>query len=318
MTSWTRRFKEVIVTRFRRVARWAHGGVGHVFSFAQARLRPLVLLVLIAAVAVGVWGMISFWEWLRDGPDGLESGSTTVRNLGFVIAGVVALPLAIWRSLVAQRQADTAQQNLLNERYQQGAEMLGSDVLAVRLGGIYALERLAAEHPEQYHVQIMQLFCAFVRFPTGRNKREDGQDVAEDVQIALRVIGTRSKTGIDLEGKCDFSLDLYRANLSRASLIDADLSRAILIGANLSGASLARAKLFQVRLNTANLSGVHFYDVAGLMGIDAKESAAKGLTQQQLNSARADPNNPPDLDGHVLDAETGKQLVWRGKPLDTT
>ena len=163
MTSWTRRFKEVIVTRFRRVARWAHGGVRHVFSFAQARLRPLVLLVLIAAVAVGVWGMISFWEWLRDGPDGLESGSTTVRNLGFVIAGVVALPLAIWRSLVAQRQADTAQQNLLNERYQQGAEMLGSDVLAVRLGGIYALERLAAEHPEQYHVQIMQLFCAFVR-----------------------------------------------------------------------------------------------------------------------------------------------------------
>ena len=52
---------------------------------------------------------------------------------------------------------------MLNERYQQGAEMLGSDVLAVRLGGIYALQRLAGEHPQQSHIQIMQAFCAFIR-----------------------------------------------------------------------------------------------------------------------------------------------------------
>ena len=44
--------------------------------------------------------------------------------------------------------------------------MLGSEVLSVRLGGIYALQRLAEEEPKQYHVQIMRLFCAFVRNPT--------------------------------------------------------------------------------------------------------------------------------------------------------
>ena len=42
---------------------------------------------------------------------------------------------------------------------------------------------------------------------------------------------------------------------------------------------------------------------------------ATGLTQGQLDEARSDPNNPPFLEG-VLDAETGEQLVWRGKPLD--
>ena len=44
--------------------------------------------------------------------------------------------------------------------------MLGNDVLSVRLMGgirIIALQRLAEEHPEQYHVQIMRLFCALAR-----------------------------------------------------------------------------------------------------------------------------------------------------------
>ena len=91
-----------------------------------------------------------------------------------------ALPLAIWRGLVAdrqasasqqqaseaQRQAETAQGVLLNERYQTGAEMLGNETLSVRLGGIYALQRLAEEYPHQYHLQVMRLFCAFVRNPT--------------------------------------------------------------------------------------------------------------------------------------------------------
>ena len=109
----------------------------------------------------------------------MESGSTTVRNLGLLIAGLIALPLAIWRSWVAQRQADTAQHNLLNERYRQGAEMLDSEILSVRLGGIYALQRLAADNPKHYHIQIMQLLCAFVRHPPAveadKNKRTTGE-----------------------------------------------------------------------------------------------------------------------------------------------
>ena len=36
----------------------------------------------------------------------VESNSTTIRNVGLVLGGVVAVMLAMWRSLVAQRQAD--------------------------------------------------------------------------------------------------------------------------------------------------------------------------------------------------------------------
>ena len=263
-----------------------------------------------AVLVIGVFLSWRFWEELGDEE---ESLSTTVRNVGLVIGGVVAILIAVWRSRVAELQADAAQQTLLNERYQRGAEMLGSEVLGVRLGGIYALESLAKEHPRQYHIQIVNLFCAFLRYPTGGERREEGQDTVEDVQIAVRAIGTRSRTGIELERKSDFRLDLFRANLAGASLLDADLGRAKLIRANLAGASLARANLCQADLTGANISGAHFYDFAGLMGIGERESAAKGLTQQQLNSARIDLNKRPDLDGHVLDAETGDPLVWLRK-----
>ena len=113
--------------------------MGLVPSFFNRR-RIIVAGCLCAAMAAVTFSII-FWEWLN----GAESGSTTIRNIALVAAGLVALPLAIWRGIVAERQATTARQGLLNERYQKGAEMLGSGVLSVRLGVIYALQRLAED-----------------------------------------------------------------------------------------------------------------------------------------------------------------------------
>ena len=198
--------------------------------------------------------MALFWDDLADDK---ESLSTTVRNIGLLIGGVVAILLAVWRSIVAERQADTAQQGLLNERYQRGAEMIGSDVLSVRLGGIYALERLAAEHPNIYHIQIMKLFCSYVRNPTKSNdegsepalvadpegkegRRQEGAQTREDIQAVIAAIGGRGDIGIAIEKREKFTLDLHGADLS---------------GLRLSGANLARANL-----SFANLRHVSFFD----------------------------------------------------------
>ena len=199
-----------------------------------------------------------FWDWLTAG----ESGSTTIRNLGLVIAAAIGLPLAIWRSKVAerqavtaqhqsetsQRQAETAQRSLLNERYQKGAEMLGSTVLSVRLGGIYALSRLAREHPEDYHVQIMSLLCAFVRHPTSedvetpRGWKEEGNNrpirVREDVQAVMTAVCERSKTQIEIEEEVQYQLDLSDADLNGVQLKDADLN-----GANLEECRSERCRI---------------------------------------------------------------------------
>ena len=173
----------------------------------------IIVAVVFCVVIAGLVLTIVFWEWLGAG----ESASSTIRNVGLVGAGLIALPLAFWRSIVADRQAKTAQQSLLNERCQRGAEMLGNGVLSVRLGGIYALQSLAKERPEQYHLQIMRLFCAFARQPTKDSGLESEQveiepgtllGLRQDIEAIILAIGSRAKSGIELERKEDFRLDL--------------------------------------------------------------------------------------------------------------
>ena len=289
------------------------------------------------------------------GSDCRESGSTTLRNLGFVAGGLLAIGFGIWRGVVADRQAkasqhqaETSRRGLLNERYQKGAEMLGSDVLAVRLGGIYELQLLAEDYPKQYHVQVMRLFCAFVRNPTkdeddktklpGTEKELSAKDyqVREDVQEAMKAIGARSDADVELEKKAEFSPDLsgaylpfvylFKANLTDAvleeahfypeNLSDREISRSarlLMARADLSEADLTRAYLFGANLTSADLSGVTLTK-ASLLGANLTEahlSRAKGLTQDQLGEAVADSEKPPNLNG-ARDADTGAPLEWNG------
>ena len=333
---------------------------------------------VVVVLAIGVLLSCLFWEDLSGDEEPL---SATVRNLGLVIGGVIAVLLALWRSRVAERQADTAQRGLLNERYQKGAEMLGSPTLSVRLGGIYALQRLAHEHPGQYHIQIMRLFCAFVRNPPASEEHEHRKEpedrlpprfpaLRDDVQAVMEAIGARHEKQFTLERKEAFRFDLHGAdlshaqvsglNLSGADLTQTDFSEANLSKANLSGAELAHAKLHCADLGRANLSkawvagadlsgaalcgavlcdvNLYLADLAGAALCDANLSGtnldstiltdadlngafmgadhepARGLTQSQLDKARAHKNKPPDLGG-AIDIETGESLVWRGRSL---
>ena len=124
---------------------WSRGRrrIRTVFTIAQTRGGLFVWLIVIAVVLFGGrekfhyrdW-LCDLWDWLGVIPQGRESNSTTIRNVGLVLGGWTALVIAVWRSIVAdrqaraaQRQADTAQSVLLNDQYQKGAKMLGNDVL---------------------------------------------------------------------------------------------------------------------------------------------------------------------------------------------
>lgn len=302
------------------------------------------IFLVVATVAIGVGLALRFWEVLHSDEDSLSS---TISNLSFVLGGIVAIELAVWRSIVgerqttvAQRQVETAQSGLLNERFQKGAEMLGSEDLPVRLGGIYALQHLAAEHPQLYHLQIMKLLCAFVRHPT---KNEDAfpeiymydQDPLADVVAVVEVICKRRSSQIEIERNAEFSLDLRNADLNQLSFGNADLFGADFFGAKLFKTSFAKANLSNAQfadaifsddrppdliesimytaaaanshsdLREANLSGTSF-------SLKKGSHPARGLKQGKLNEACADPYNEPKLDG-VLDVETDSPIVWGGK-----
>ena len=295
-----------------------------------------------AVLVIGVLLSWHFWEELRGEQDSL---SETVRNLGLVIGGAIAILLAVWRSTVSERQANTAQQSLLNERYERGAEMLGSSILPVRLGGIFALQQLANEEPSRYHIRIMRLFCAFVVQASKDSDGVTGQTMAEDVanheviwagpdsstplpmdvQAAMDAIRVRSKKAIMLERHAFYRLGLTSANLKGIRLMGANLSHAVLTDADLSGAFLSHANLFHAWLDGAKLprTDLRFANLSGTVLVrprpqngqpeEVDRRPATGLTQEMLDETCADAEDPPQIEG-VLDAETGKPLVWRGQP----
>ena len=297
------------------------------------------IVSVIAVLLVGAFLSWRFWDDLHSVQDSL---STTIRNQGILIGGVVGILLALWRSKVAERQTATAQESLLNDRYQRGADMLGNNALPVRMGGIYVLKRLAEDRPEQYHVPVMELFCIFVRHPTTDPRFASLSNVLrEDVQAVMTAIGSRSEIGLEYERAANFHLqllgaaldyaDLREANLAGGDLRGASLFSATLFETDLSGAALVRANLAKAKAERANLSWANLSDaklqdtyISGAVFREEVNDASPSflgypigmvvparLTAPQLGLARADPENPPILND-VVDADSGRPLVWEG------
>ena len=103
------------------------------------RLESRLALVTIAGLALLITVAVIWWD-----------SSDEVRNFGLIAAAVIALPLAIWRSRVSERQAQTAQRALLDERYHRAVQMLGSSSTSVRSAATRSLRQLANDYPDEY------------------------------------------------------------------------------------------------------------------------------------------------------------------------
>lgn len=159
-----------------------------------------VCLVVIAVVAICLaFSFVGFylWDTLNEG----ESVSATLRNLSLVSGAFIAIVLSLWRSTIANRQAvaahkqveiglqqaATAQEGLLCDRFQRAAEMLGHDVVAVRIGGVQALSELAVQNMDRYYITVANLLTAFTMCPPDAGSSSDTD--WSDVQVATDAIG---------------------------------------------------------------------------------------------------------------------------------
>ena len=200
------------------------------------------------------------------------------------VGGVVILLGAyfIYRQLQTGReQLQIAQQGQVTERFTRAIDQLGHAELDVRLGGIYALERIANDSPYD-RTTISEVLTAFVRGHAPWPPRLPGQYHAEapieqvpelqvrapDIQAALTVLARRQPPP-KLIGRLDLSatdlrkasledadlqeVSLFNANLQEATLFNANLQGAILYNANLKGALLERAQLQKASFDGAKL-----------------------------------------------------------------
>ena len=183
--------------------------------------------------------------------------------LGTISGGVALFTgyMAILRSGTNERETRTAEEGLITERLTKATEGLGkkdgdNPVIEVRLGALYALERIAQDSIRD-HVQIMEILCAYVRHNSPL--RDDNKGVREDIQAALTIIGRRGngeegKERLKQEDTQNYRIDLSSCNLRSASLTDANLNRAILYRTNMTYATLVGTQFVGVRFAYTNLT----------------------------------------------------------------
>jgi uncharacterized protein YjbI with pentapeptide repeats len=229
-----------------------------------------------------VWAIYLFWkvpEWqaaARRGKDGLgEKELFDIENaargtIGQMLGGVAVISglLFAWQQL--GNTAETlrvSQEGQITERFTRAVDQLGSDDVTIRLGGIYALDRISGDSPQDY-VPALQVLASYVRGASSRTAAVStpdpagsaGRGVSIDVQAVLTILGDRTvpwpaSRCLDLSGA-----DLAFANLSNANLVGiclerTELGNANLAGADLRGTTLSGANLTQADFTGADLSG---------------------------------------------------------------
>ncbi|RSM87505.1 pentapeptide repeat-containing protein [Kibdelosporangium aridum] len=191
------------------------------------------------------------------------------------------------------------------ELFTKAIDMLASDQVSVRHGGVYALEQLA-ELDKRYHGHAHALLTAFIRRhapwpPTNTDTDPTAQPLHggtfDDIGGALAALsrqaaifdGWSELERVDLRGAELNKLTLPRvcfahSNLDGATLIDTKLTDATLSDTTLRNTNLTRTDLRRADLNDSDLAGANLTN-ADLTGTDLTNA---NLTDADLTGAHLD------------------------------
>ncbi|MFJ4243621.1 pentapeptide repeat-containing protein [Streptomyces iakyrus] len=182
-------------------------------------------------------------------------------SVGAGIGGAMALLLAARKQWLGERsqahQEDVANSDIMDaserritDLYGKAVDQLGSDKAAVRIGGIFALERLAQANPG-HRQTIIDVICAYLRMPFNIPSELDlGSITAYTIQSTT-----------DQEGQQEIQVrltaqDLLRRRLSKKSTNLDDHWRDLRI--DLTGATLITFNLTDCEFREGVFSNAHF------------------------------------------------------------
>ena len=282
---------------------WEH------MSCQSAVMPVLITLVLGAAVVFIAWWVVSTWQTISVivVPESkVASRIELAKTLAQIVLGALVFGTlyVTWRRAkaaelaveAAQQAVSVSQEGQITERFTRAIEHLGSENLATRLGGIYALERIAQDS-EKDHWQVVEVLAAYVRenspWDDGAEKDATYKSVTTDIRAILTVLGRRNVeyekegqiltlVGADLRGAV-----LERADFRRADFKHANLQRVFFKEANLQEADFFNANFAVADLRGANLRGANL-------------SGAKNLKKNHLRSAHLDQTTKLPLEFECL------------------
>ncbi len=292
-------------------------------------------VVLALAIA---WALfVPAADWLAHHDVGSVRGSLRVTAVDDARGRLLTLGAGLFASgalIFTARNFTLSREGQVSERYTKAIEQLGSDKLDVRIGGIYALERVARDSARDQPT-VMEVLTAFIREhshdqwpPLDPGAEERKRSTRPDILAAFTVVGRRAVEHdiqpIDLHGAFLSGARLRAVDLRGARLRDAHVSGARRMrprtaasirarlratevrmrprGAVLSGADLAHADLSGAHLSYVDLNGAHlsYADLSSveLFGADLTRAnlTHANLTHANLTYANLSGANFSDAD----------------------
>ncbi|MFI6507070.1 pentapeptide repeat-containing protein [Streptosporangium sp. NPDC050855] len=224
-------------------------------------------------VAVSVWGTTALLLSLADtAPDAARrvelrlDAVKTGLTVGAGAAGLVALLLGVRRQWLGERtqahQEYDAAEKRVTELYIGATGQLGHERAAVRLAGLYALERVAQDNPE-HRQTVVDVICGYLRMPpwagpaepAGEERETDPSVDPQELQVrvtAQRILGEHlrwsgSEPVLPARFWPGIDLDLTGARLVKLDLGDCRMRRAGFGGAVFEGGARFEGALFAER-----------------------------------------------------------------------
>ncbi len=230
----------------------SHSGLKKTY-FVLGFIASVILLILLVFIA------IKFVETI-------DAKKTRFRDVALALFATLSgfgVLFGFYTSIV---RTETAEQGQITERINKAIENLGKSdnnkpVIEVRIGALLALERIAKDSIRD-HIQIMEILCAYIRYNSPlenlSNDADKDQDISEDIQTALTIIGRRAKwpegkKRLKHERDQDYKIDLRSSNLRGAYFENANFSYAWFNYADMRGAEFFRANLNYAILNNVIL-----------------------------------------------------------------
>jgi uncharacterized protein YjbI with pentapeptide repeats len=141
----------------------------------------------------------------------------------------------------------------ITDRYSKAIEQLGNSNADVRIGGIYALERIARDSTADRET-IIEVLTTFIREHTSAGHRTPSDAKVEaDVQAAISVIARRPNVEIETR-----PLDFYHSGLNDANFRSGDFRNAMFYYSRLDSSHFAGAKLDGAGLSFCRAKGAAF------------------------------------------------------------
>ena len=254
-------------------------------------------LIAIAAVVLTA-GVITTWLLIIAGHaaagtnrasaqlDAVRTGLAAGAGAGAAVGLMLAFRRQHHQEIATQNTDFDATERRITELYTKAVEQLGDDKAPVRLGGLYALERLAQDNDAQRQT-IVNVICAYLRMPFPATPDsmvapipgEEGTSTGTQTTAVPRMTSDtwQQEKQVRLTAQRILSEHLYQPDTSQNPAgtspsrfwpdVRLDLTGATLIDFNFQSCTVAEAQFVGATFRgTAGFDGATFANIAGFDG----------------------------------------------------